>query len=143
MTFRQGLHRMTSERVMSDNTAGLSLDEEGDDFVLAVTGKDGTVSRVRLTEQQMMTLIQSTPAFRERIVLRHNPEGDSVSAVLVTRVSQIGIQPDSLGVDVLLTLVSSTGARLTFALSPQIARILIDRLPGVVEEIDSSKTTKQ
>src|SRR6266478_821743 len=116
----------------------LDLTEDGEDFVLSVTGQDRTVSTVRLTEAQLMTLIQSVPLFRERIVLRHNPESDSASAVLVSHVSQIGLQPDSLGVDILLTLVFPTGARQTFGLSPQLAQILIQHLPEVLAEIVSA-----
>jgi hypothetical protein len=87
---------------MSDNTSGLDLTEDDDDFVLSVTGRDHTITRVRLTEDQMMTLCQSAPLYRDKIVLRRSPEGADISAVVVTPVSHLGIQPDSLKESVLL-----------------------------------------
>jgi hypothetical protein len=129
--------------MMSDNTAGLSLEEEGDDFILSVTGTEGGVSKVRLTEAQVLTLIQSAPAFRDRIVLRRSPEGADVSAVVVTPVSHIGVQPDSLGESVLITFQSTTRGRLTFALDPRGVQILLEHLPAALAEIVSAKRTRQ
>ena len=128
---------------MPDNTGGLTLQEDGNDFILSVTDEDGTVSQVRLTEAQMMTLSQSAPAFRERIVLRRSPEGGNVSAVVVTPISQIGVQPDSLGTSVLLTLQSTTQGRMVYALSPQIARLILEHLPASLAEIESAQPTRQ
>ena len=128
---------------MPSNTSGLDLKEDGDDFILSVTGTDGTVSNVRLTEAQMLTLSQSAPAFRERIVLRRSPEGADFSAVVVTPVSHVGIQSDSLGISVLLTLPSATQGRMVYALSPQIARLILEHLPPALLEIESAKPTRQ
>jgi hypothetical protein len=127
---------------MSDS-AGLHIEEDGEDFILSVTNKDKTVSKIRLTEQQMMTLSQSAPLYRDRIALRRSPEGADVSTVVVTLVTHIGIQPDSLKETVLLTLQSSTRGRLTFGLPPQIVRLMLEHLPKSLEEIEGAKLTKQ
>jgi hypothetical protein len=124
-------------------TAGLDFTEDGDDFVLSVTGEDGTVSSLRLTEAQVMTLSQSAPAFRDKIVLRRSPESAGVSAVVVTLVSHVGIQPDSLKETVLLTLQSSNRGRLTFGLPPDLVRLILQHLPGSLAEIEDEKLTKQ
>ncbi len=128
---------------MSDVTTGLKLEEDGSDFVLSVTAKDGAISTVRLTEDQMMTLSQSAPGIRERILLRRSPEGADVSAVIVTPVNRIGIQPDSLGESVLLTLQSATQGRMVYGLSPQIARLILEHLPPSLAEIESARPTRQ
>ena len=57
-----------------DLTAGLDFQEDGQDFVLSVADRNGVTTTVRLTEQQVITLSQSAPAWRERIVLRRSPE---------------------------------------------------------------------
>jgi hypothetical protein len=128
---------------MSDNTSGLDLTEDDDDFVLSVTGRDHTITRVRLTEDQMMTLCQSAPLYRDKIVLRRSPEGADISAVVVTPVSHLGIQPDSLKESVLLTLQSSTRGRLTFGLPPDIVRLMLEHLPKSLEEVEGAKLTRQ
>jgi len=117
----------------------IDLVDDGDDFILKVMAKDGSNSEVRLSEKQMMTLSQSAQAILSRIAARHNPRADEVSAVVTTPVVQIGVQPDSLEEAVLLTLASSTGTQMTFALPPHIARLLAEHLPASIAEIDSAK----
>jgi hypothetical protein len=124
-------------------TSGLDLTEDGDDFILVVTASDDTVSRVRLTEDQVMAICQSAPLFLDKIALRRSPEGADVSAVVVTSVTHVGIQPDSLKESVLLTLQSSTRGRLTFGLPPYIVRLMLEHLPGSLAEIEGTKLTKQ
>jgi hypothetical protein len=121
----------------------LDLREDGDDFILIAADATGVSSSIRLSESQVMGLAQSAPVFREKIALRHSPEGADVSAVLVTPVVNVALQPDSLGEDVLLTLISSTTGRVTFGLSPLIAQLLVDHMPKVIEEIRSTKLSRQ
>lgn len=123
-------------------TAGLDVAEENDDFILSATDTGGHVASLRLTEEQMITLCQSAPAIRDRIVLRRSPEGADVSAVVVTPVSHVGIQSDSLKESVLLTLQSETRGRLTFALAPRGARLILEHLPKCLDEL-AAKPTKQ
>lgn len=42
---------------------GLDIVDDGDDFLLKVTDKDGVTTDVKLTTEQLMTLAQSAPAF--------------------------------------------------------------------------------
>jgi len=126
-----------------DLTAGLDFQEDGEDFVLSVTGRSGVTTTVRLTEDQVMALSQSAPMWRDRIVLRRSPSGGDASAVVVTPVTHIGIQPDSLKTSVLLTLQSTTRGRLTFGLPPGIARLALEHLPRALKEIEGDRPTKQ
>jgi hypothetical protein len=121
----------------------LDLKEEGDDFILIAADANGVASSIRLSEDQVMGLAQSGPVFREKIALRHSPEGADASAVLVTPVVNLALQPDSLGEDILLTLISSTNGRVTFGLSPKIAQLLADHLPAVITQILSTKFSRQ
>jgi hypothetical protein len=123
-------------------TAGLDIEEDQDDFILSATDESGRVSKMRLTEDQMLTLCQSAPLFRDKIVLRRSPEAADVSAVVVTPVSHIGLEPDSLKESVLLTLQSSTRGRLTFAIAPYGVQLLLEHLPKCLEEL-AKKQTKQ
>lgn len=121
-------------------TAGLSLEEDDDDFILGAFDKNGKPQKIRLSEAQMLTLCQSAPAYRDRIVKRHSPEAGDVSAVVVTPVSHIGVQPDSLKTSVLLTLQSETKGRLTFSLEPRGVQLLLEHLPRCLNEISQSET---
>jgi hypothetical protein len=126
-----------------DATADLDLVEDGDDFILMATAANGAVDRLRLTEDQMMTLAQSAPLWRDRIVLRRSPEAAGTEAVVVTPVSHVGIQADSIKESVLLTFQSSTRGRLTFALPPVIAHLILEHLPNSLREIETDKPTRQ
>jgi hypothetical protein len=124
-------------------TAGLDFQEDGSDFILSVTGKDGGTTKVRLSEDQVIALSQSAPAWRERIVLRRSPEGGDVSAVVVTPVTALSCHPDSLGASVLVTFQSATQLQMTYSLTPSGARLLLQHLGPSIAEVESARPTKQ
>jgi hypothetical protein len=113
---------------MSD-TAGLDLVKDGDDFILSVIVINAKgrrrKSKVRLTEDQVLTLAQSSSALRGDILLRRNPATAGIDAVLVTPVARIGLSEDAIGQNLLLTLAAPNGGRLTFQLSVPIAELLM------------------
>jgi hypothetical protein len=129
---------------MTEKTHGLALDPDGDDFVLRRDNPDGTVSELRLSADDVLTLSQSAPLFRERILARRNPATGGVEAVLVTPVAQFRATPDSLGVDILLTLAFANGAQLTYSLSPRVASLLAKHLAEELVKMSAAKpTTRQ
>ena len=125
---------------MSREVSGLDLIEDGGDFRLSVTDETGNTTSVRLTPHQVLTLAQSAPSFRERILAPHNPSGGAVQAVVATPVVQIGLNQDSLGEEILLTLIAPNGARATYAIPLHIAEHLVERLPVRVAELKKSRT---
>lgn len=127
---------------MSDPTHGMAFDEDGEDFVLTVTGKDGVSSSVRFTADQLLTLSQSATTWRERILLRRLPKG-AAGVRLVTPVHRIGIEPNMLGTAVLLTLQSATETTTAFALSPHIVRQMVEHLPAALAEVEAAAMTRQ
>lgn len=127
----------------ADLTSGLDFQEEGDDFILSVIGKDGGTTKVRLTEDQVLTLSQSAPGWRERIVLRRSPEGGDVSAVIVTPVEALSCNPDSLGTSALVTFQSATQQRMTYGLSPSMATLLVQQVLRALQELAAGSPTRQ
>jgi hypothetical protein len=123
--------------------SGLDLREDGDDFILDVTARDGTTTQVKLTSEQLLTLAQSAPKFRERILSRRSPTTAGIQPVLATTVVQVGLNQDALGQDLLLSLVAPTGTQLTYALPIQIVELLVERLPQWLDKMRRLKTTKQ
>jgi hypothetical protein len=121
----------------------LSLDESDGGFVLRKTSDDGTVYEMVLSDDDVLTLGQSAPGFRQRILAKHSRESGGQTAVYATKVVQIGLAPDTLSEDVLLTLVAPNGGQTTFAVSPHIARHLAERLPVHASMIENEKMTRQ
>jgi hypothetical protein len=127
---------------MSGN-AGLDLTEDGDGFILTVVDATGAATKTKLTAEQLLILSQSAPAFRERILSKHKLSVPGMDVVLATPVVQIGLNEDSLGQDILLTLIAPTGGRLTYALPVHIAEHLAERLPVRVADLKNKNQTKQ
>jgi hypothetical protein len=62
----------------------------------------------------------------------------------VTPVAQFRATPDSLGVDILLTLAFANGAQLTYSLSPRVASLLAKHLAEELVKMSAAKpTTRQ
>ena len=128
---------------MNRGKLGLDLKEDGNNFILSVTDVAGTKTEIKLTPEQVLTLSQSAPVFRERILSRYKPSVAGTDVVLATAVAQIGLNEDSLAQDILLTFVAKNGARLTYALPMHIAEHLSERLPLRVAEMKKKNPTKQ
>jgi hypothetical protein len=114
---------------MPKRAPGLTLDPSGDNFILRRTTANGRTVGMTLSDGDVLTLAQSAPVFRDRILSKRNPAGGEYSAVYATPVVQIGLAPDALRENVLLTLVAPSGAQVTFELPPHIVDHLVERLP--------------
>jgi hypothetical protein len=121
----------------------LDLNPHGEHFALRRTSDDGEIAELVISADDVLTLCQSAQAFRARILLRHQPKQDGVEAILVTTIEDVALRPDSLEANVLLFLQAATGTQVTYALSPQVARRLLERLPPCLEKIQSANPTKQ
>jgi hypothetical protein len=114
---------------MTITESRLSLDPEGDDFVLRRRAEDGSITSMKLSETDILTLAQSVPNLHLEILKRHDPKGESHLAVSATEVAQVALNQRSLGEAILLTLIAPSGGRSTFAIPEQIAALLVERLP--------------
>jgi hypothetical protein len=119
--------------------AGLDLVPDGDNFLLSVTYA-GVVTEIKLTPEQLLTLAQSAPLFRERILSQRHPAPGNVDAVVATPVVQIALNTDSLDQDILLTMFGTSLAGQTFAVPSHIAQHLVDRLPTWIAKLRKPKT---
>jgi hypothetical protein len=121
----------------------LNLEEKDDGYVITRTDKGGHQTNLWLSEDDILTLSQSAAGLRQSILAKRNPATGGVEAVFATVVSQFSVLPDTLSQDVLLTLVGPNGAQTIFAIPPEVAPLLAERLPKVVAEIASAKLTRQ
>lgn len=121
----------------------LSLDPDGDDFVLTRKAEDGTVTSMKLSETDILTLTQSVPALQQQVLSRHNRNASDYTAVSATQVVQMALNDEALKEAILLTMIGPGGSRATFALPPHIAELLVQRLPVFLARIAAAKPTKQ
>jgi hypothetical protein len=128
---------------MSLTESKLSLDPDGDDFVLRRVMPDGTTTIMKLSETDVLTLAQSAPALQQQVLSRHAPKGGDHSAVSATPVAQVALHDESLGEAILLTMIAPGGSRATFALPPHIVELLVQRLPVFLSRIVQTKPTRQ
>ncbi len=128
---------------MTAMNSGLDLTSDGEDFALSVTDATGSTTTVKLTAEQMLTFAQSAPAVQEQILTRHNSSGENTEFVLTIPVTQIGLNEDILGENIMLTLIASDGEQLVYALPPNIAQRLSERLPVRLAQMQKKKPTKQ
>lgn len=115
---------------LTKNSSSLSLDPSGDGFILRRTTGDGKTESLSLSDIDVLSLAQSAPVFRERILAKRNPAGGSVAATYATPVVQVGLAPSSLGENVILTMVAPSGAQVSFEIPPNVVEILVNRLPA-------------
>jgi hypothetical protein len=120
-------------RPMSEAAPGLSLDPDGDDFILTRTGDDGATARIPLTAADILALTRSALALREKGLAARQPASGEVEAVLATPVETIELHRETLGEHVLLGFVSPDGNRLAFALPAALAADLAARLAGLAD----------
>lgn len=143
VAIREAAKRSRSEK-MSITESKLSLDPDGDDFVLRRVMPDGRTTTMKLSGTDILTLAQSVPALQQQILSRHMPRSGDHSPVAVTEVVQIALNQESLGEKILLTLIAPSGSRATFAIPALIANLLVERLPVHLARMSAAKpTTKQ
>lgn len=128
---------------MTITESKLTLNPDGEDFVLIRKAEDGTITSIKLTETDVLTLAQSAPNLQQQVLSRHAPRGDSHSAVSVMPVSQAELHDEAMGESILLVLHSPGGSRVTYALPPQLAELLVQRLPVFLARLSAGKPTKQ
>ena len=122
---------------------GITLDPKGNDFILRRTDTKGRTNSITLTKDDILTLSQSIPSLRDHILSGQSPgDGTAISFVAVTEVAQIGLNTDVHRSEIHLTMIDRHGAHVGFALSPEIARYLAQRLPARVAEIEAAASTR-
>jgi len=128
---------------MTITESKLSLDPDGDDFILSRKAEDGKITKIKLSETDILTLAQSVPALQQQVLSRHMPSAGTHSAVAVTEVVQVALNDEGLGEKILLTMIAPGGSRAIFAIPPLIAELLVQRLPVFLARMAAAKSRKQ
>jgi hypothetical protein len=124
---------------MADLT--LSFEPRADKWALIHTTADGTKVEMILSDAEVLTIVQSSPLWRDRILSKLSRTG--VEARSTTIVAQVELNTDIFREAIHLRMIGENGASMGFELPLEVARPLADRLPIRVAEIEAEKPTKQ
>src|SRR5689334_6164267 len=113
----------------------ISLEPHGDSLALTGDTEDGKKATIVLSEADVMTLAQSAPRLTQLIAERYNRPEAGFSASAATQVARIRLNTDLHKSEILLGLIDGRGAETTFALSPEVAQPLAERLAVRLAEI--------
>jgi hypothetical protein len=127
---------------MAKRQPDIVLDQKGDDFVLRRADAAGKTTSIALSKDDILTLSQALPALRDRILAGQSLAGGAISAAAMTEVAQIELNHDVHHSEIHLTMIDRHGARMGFALPPEVARPLADRLPRRVDLIEGAARTR-
>ena len=122
---------------MSASQSEISLDPDGDDFVLRING-DGQTNEVRLTSDHVLTLGQSALSFRQSIMSRRHPD-----AVYAAPVHSIGVAWNALGEGVLMEMKFLPSGNVLFELPPEQIGVMIEGLERLLQQRPASSLTRQ
>lgn len=120
----------------------ISLEQRGDDYALIRVAADGIKSEMVLSAANIITLAQSAQRLRDQLLPKLSRPG--ADAISVTPVVQIGLNTDLHKTAIHLTMIDPNGAQMIFLVPPHVAKLLADRLPVRIAEIEAEKPpTKQ
>jgi hypothetical protein len=118
----------------------LVLEPKGDGFVLRRTDAAGKSRSLTLSDNDVLQLAQAALSLRGHILAKRSPAGGSHPAVMATSVARLRLGVDALAEDVLLTLIAPSGVPVGFALSDEVAQLLVDHLPTEIAKLRAAKT---
>jgi hypothetical protein len=116
---------------------------EGEEFLLSRLNEDGSTSEMLLGEADVRTLAQAAQRVMAELLARRSPKGGTASLVLVTPVAQVRLNTDLHQSEIHLGLIDGKGAEAVFVLAPDVARLLAERLPMRLEQIEQARPTRQ
>ncbi len=128
---------------MSEAPSGLKLDPDGDGFILTRTDHEGATAKIPLSAADILALTRSALALRERGLSQRQPANGEMEAVLASPVADVALNRELLGDNILLTMISADGSRLTFALPSALAADLARRIVDLPEGAVASPASRQ
>jgi hypothetical protein len=129
----------SGRKAMIFGQSAVSLDEEGEHFVLGVPDGDGATTEIKLTADQVLSLSRSALSLEERILARHNPQGEGAVPLHAVFVEEFLVQADRHGDYLIQTVALSQGRRMVFAFARQYAIRLAVEVQSKVAEMQRLK----
>jgi hypothetical protein len=128
---------------MDENLSSLTLDPDGDNFILRRTAADGIATMMALSARDVLTLAQSAAALQQQVLARHAPKGGTVTAIAANPVKQIEIIREMLDENILLAITSSGGGQTIFAVPFPVAQHLTEQISAHLAAMQLSRPPHQ
>jgi hypothetical protein len=119
----------------------LTLDPQGDNFLLRQVTTEGTAVSMTLSDSDVLKLAQSARTLRHHVLAKRSREG--AEAVALTPVAQIELNTDLHDSEIHLAMIDGHGAKEGFLLTLDLAQSLLHRLPTFVARLTGAKPVKQ
>ncbi len=120
---------------------GLSLTETEDGFLLVRKAENGELTRLHLSESDMIGLKAKFDAWAAQLLLRAQAKSGSVQAIVAHPASKVSVGTDALAANVLLQLGAPTGEQMTISMSLEAAESLLAELPQLVTQLKADLTS--
>jgi hypothetical protein len=120
----------------------LTLVEYEGGYLLRRVSAKGQISKMLLSEQDVLNLGQSLPSLRDRILSRYSRAG-TIVPIVTTPVAHFSLNHDLLGEDIVLTLTVPSGSEIAYSIPLDLAARLAERIPDHVVRARGRKNARQ
>ena len=127
---------------MSDRAFGVNIEPDGDEWELRRVAKDGSVTNIRLSNEDVLSLVEYAPLLQDRALSRLPGAAGTMRPVFASEVQQIAVGRDVIG-QVLMEVSLLNGPKLTYSLSGSVALRVARRIAETLQEAHLENPTKQ
>ncbi len=120
---------------------GLSLTETEDGFLLVRKAENGELTRLYLSEPEMIGLKAKCDAWAAQFLQRAQAKSGSVQAIVAHPVSEVAATIDAFSENALLQMRAPTGEQMTLSLSLGATEALLAELPGLLARMKTAPTS--
>jgi len=108
------------------------VDPDGHDWILQRIAEDGTITSIRLSAENVLSILESAPFLQDRVTARHPGAGGTLPPTFAVPFERLDVGADALD-NLLLRATLPNGLRLTYSLSQdqakQAAEAILARAP--------------
>jgi hypothetical protein len=116
--------------MMSETVKGFGIEETDEGFILRHDG-----GQIKMSKEEFFSLKTRIKLWTDRILSRFQARTGEVQPIVSHLIAQVGVWPDAIQENVLLTLTTAAGTTVTFSLPIPVAGVLAEALPRVLTQI--------
>ena len=128
---------------MPETAIGFGLTETDDGLILRHVSSNGETTEIKMSEQEFFSLKATIDLWKDRRMSEFQTRTGSAQPIVVHQVAQVGIWPDAIQENVLLTFETPSGTTVTFSLPMPVAGTLSDALPALLAQMRPTNPMKQ
>jgi hypothetical protein len=125
---------------MPEIPLGFSFEETDGGYILR-HNVDGRITAMQMRLEEFDGLKATIDLWKDRRLSQFRTRSDEVHAIQVVPVAKVGLWPDAMAANILLTATTPSSAQVTLSIPLSEARTMVEALPRVLATIGSP--TKQ